>query len=483
MKKDERNKRNKKAVTVNHQKKELEEAIFVAVNELVNNGASSRRSSRLQTFGEYGVDSKHTNIYNDFGYQHVLTFADFYFLFERFALASAVVRFPVTETWKNPPRITDNDKSKEPTAWEKKLNKLFDRIGFWRSIRGFDERQRVGRWGGLFLEISDGKHPENKVLPGSGQLVRLRPLYEAQLEPRQLDNDPFSNNYGDPITWQVQESNLGDRNDDTGRSILANPDRVITWAEGADDGSIYGKSSLKEPFNDLVTAFKLIGAGGEGFFKNARGSQFFAMEKDANISSLQALLGASSPDQIADRFNEVVEDWVRGFDKSFTSQGMTRETISINLTDPKPHFDIAMASIAAGIQYPMTVLIGQQTGRLASDEDQKQAAKTTKDRQQNFAIPSLRRVIDHFIEFQLIDAPPGGDYEIVFEDPFAPSDDEKIDIVKKIMEASKLSREGGGPSVDLASVLAKYDMEDIKLNDDIYSEDLDDEDELGIKKG
>jgi len=467
--------KNKQAVAVNSQKKKLVDAIMT-VNEMVANGQTNMRRSRIQNFSEYGVDSKHTNIYNDFGYQHTLTFESFYYLFERFALASAIVRFPVTETWKTPPRITDDSKSKDPTAWEQKLIKLFEETGFWRAIRGLDERQRVGRWGGLFLEITDGKHPQKSVVPGSGRLVRMRPLYEAQLEPRQFDNDPFSNNYGDPITWQVQESNLGDRNDDTGRSLLASPDRVITWAEGADDGTIYGKSALKEPFNDLVTCFKLIGAGGEGFFKNARGSQFFAMEKDASLTSLQQLLGASNPSEIADRFNEIVEDWVRGFDKSFTSQGMTRETISIDLTDPKPHFEIALSSIAAGIQYPMTVLIGQQTGRLASDEDQKQAAKTTKDRQENFAVPSLRKVIDHFIKLKLIDEPPGGVYEIVFDDPFAPSDTEKLDMLKKVMEINKLARESGQPTISMESALAMTGIDELETDSDIDSEQLGDDD-------
>ena len=438
----------------------------------VNRSGSFRTDPRIQLFSEYSADTKHIRSYEDYGYQHTLTFQDFYFMYERFGFASAVVNVPVAETWKDVPRITDNEKSKEPTPWEAKVNKLLRRIDFWPAIRELDRRQRVGRWGGLYLEIRDGINPQRPAdvhERDPSSLVRLRPLYEQQLQPIEFDTENYSNNYGDPKMWQFQETNLGDRNEDTGRSMEVNPDRVIYWSEGSGDGTIYGKSALKSTFNALVTLFKLIGAGGEGFYKNARGAQFFGIDKDVQVT-----------EQFIDSLDDTAEDFARGMEKILALQGVNRETIQVALDDPKPFFEMTFAEVAADQRYPMTVLLGNQTGRLASEEDQKQSAKTTKERQDNFAGPALRKIIDHFIRLGFIEP---AEYEVVFPDVFAPSDEQKVGILKQLMEVSKISRESGGVTIDLASALAKFGLDDLILNDDAESEDLgDDENELGAKE-
>jgi len=436
----------------------------------------TRLDPRIQLFSEYGVDTKHTRIYQDFGYQHTLTFQDFYFLYERFGLADSVISFPVSETWGKIPRITDNSKSKEPTKWEKKLNALLKRTEFWPAVRELDRRQRVGRWGGIYLEISDGKNPDLEPINVNHPeyLVRFRPLYEQQLQPIEFDTDNYSVNYGDPRTWQVQETNLGDRNEDTGRSFTCHPDRVVIWSEGSGDGGIYGKSALKPVFNALVTLFKLIGSGGEGFFKNARGSQHFSFDKDAQVSKLQQLFGVSNASEITEEFNKLVEEWVRGFDTNITTQGMTRETIGIDLDDPKPFFDIAMSEVAASVRYPMTVMIGQQTGRLASNEDQKQAAKVTKERQENFAEPALRKIIDRFIHLGFIEP---ADYEIAFADPFEPSTSDKLEMLERITAINEKQYRSGGATLDLDAAMAELSIDGFKVVSDSDSEDLGDFDD------
>ena len=88
----------------------------------------------------------------------------------------------------------------------------------------------------MYLEIADGVNP---VVPAvhhehrPDALVRLRPMYESQMTPQKFDTDNFSTSYGDPTEWQFQEGSIGDRNEDTGRSMPVHPDRVVYWAEGA----------------------------------------------------------------------------------------------------------------------------------------------------------------------------------------------------------------------------------------------------------
>ena len=239
---------------------------------------------------------------------------------------------------------------------------------------------------------------------------------------------------------------------------------MFTGLRGQGDGTIYGKSSLKSVFNALVTIFKIIGAGGEGFYKNARGAQFLGVHKDTRITQ-----------EWEESLDGALEDFVRGLDKFLTLQGVDRETISIQLADPKPFFEIAMSEVVSAQRYPLTVMIGQQTGRLASDEDQKQAAKTTKERQDNFAEPALRKFIDRFIELGFID--PVDDYEIVFPDPFEPSTSDKIDMALKLSKFNREQRASGQQTVSTESILSKAGLHDLGIDSDELSESLIDDDE------
>ena len=477
------------------QKTKMSDAVN-AVNTIIANQSSQNEfdrrfgqdRQRQSYFSEFSGDSKHPQAWLDYGYQHNLSFWDYYNMYRRNGFANSVVNLAVDETWQDIPRVTDDPKSTEPTEWEKSFNEFATETGLWSAMKGLDERQRVGRWGGVYLEIRDGKDASERPERLSSeyavpeQLYKIKPLYESQLEPLDFETDPKSVAYGEPKNWQVKENNTGDRNEDSGRSLIAHPDRIITWAEGADDGSIYGVSSLKAVFNALINAEKVVGAGGEGMWKNARGSQFISIDKDANLSGFQSMLGATSPEQMMDRFNEMIEDHNKGFDNSLITQGMTRETISADLPDPEPFLRTSLAEIAAGTKYPLTIMIGMQTGRLASDEDQKQMAKMIKSRREWFVNLSIRKTISRFIKLGFIDYPEGG-YEIEWPDLFAPGLSEKIENFSKIADANEKLRRGGAAPLTTEQMMMISGLDDdgkIKIETEAESEDLgDNEDDKG----
>ena len=103
-------------------------------------------------------------------------------------------------------------------------------------------------------------------LSGVESLVNLQPMDESQLEVNQVDTDQRSENFGEPIYYQFDSTAVGNRNELLGKTFKIHPSRVIIAAEGADDGSIYGVSSLEAVYNDLMDLRKISGAGGEGFY-------------------------------------------------------------------------------------------------------------------------------------------------------------------------------------------------------------------------
>ena len=88
----------------------------------------------------------------------------------------------------------------------------------------------------------------------------------------------------------------------------------------------------------------------------------------------------------------------KGFDNSLIAYGMSAKTLSSTLADPMNPWTIALNEVAASTGIPATILVGQQTGRLASDEDGKQMAKVVMARRQNVLNPMIKALFDRLVK-------------------------------------------------------------------------------------
>jgi hypothetical protein len=59
----------------------------------------------------------------------------------------------------------------------------------------------------------------------------------------------------------------------------------------------------------------------------------------------------------------------RGTDAAAVMQAGQMHVLSVTPGDPGPTWEVTANELAASVQIPFTILFGQQTGRLASDED------------------------------------------------------------------------------------------------------------------
>jgi len=211
-----------------------------SVTNATDTGLRGRMAAAMSG-GYDGADTLH-NVYLDYGYPESLEFGNFWNMYRRFGIAKNVVELPVDTGWSTPPTIESGDK------FTNELAKLEARIPLWVRLKGLDLRQRVGRYGGLYMRVKDGKNPEEPIdgtLPGEAALFDIIPLYESQLEVTESDSDPMSETFGAPIMFQYQGSVEGNRNENTQTTIKIHASRVVIAAEGADDGSIYGIPALE----------------------------------------------------------------------------------------------------------------------------------------------------------------------------------------------------------------------------------------------
>lgn len=407
--------------------------LHAMASELRANSASSQSSLRSAAMVSGGYDFADTlhNIYLDYGYPSSLKFSNFWNMYRRFGIATNVVRLPVDTGWVTPPEIESGN-----PQFERELERLEKRINLWVRIKGLDTRQRVGRYAGMFMRVRDDLNPDQPLegtLSGESALMDMMPLYESQLEVVESDDNPNSETFGQPIMLQYSQSVTGSRNEEANNTINIHASRIVFAAEGADDGWIYGISALEPVYNSLMDLRKVIGGGGEGFYKNASQSIVFDLKDGASAMQYKDKL-----DEFNDQYDEFSKDRFR---RSMWTPGMSATTLDSTLISPKDFFDVALNDVAAGSKIPATILIGQQTGRLASGEDSDHFLSGVQSRRENFMTEMTRSIFDWCIEFGIL---PSAEYEVVWDDLLARSDTERLDNAKSMALINKEQFSSGG---------------------------------------
>lgn len=386
---------------------------------------------RVETmFPGYFPTAKH-NHYRDYGYPEQLKFEQFRAMYERNSIGAAAVNKTTKKIWESRPELLEQEETHKETALEGEIRKHFERLRVWQMLAVAERRSFVAGYSGVILRIADDKRfnePLETANGGLEALVEIIPASKGQLAVSEWHDDELSEDYGKPKMFMFDEAAVGQT--DRRRKFDVHPSRVIIWS---DDGTIHCRSMLESGFNDLLTIEKVVGAGGEGFWRNAKSAPVIKVDKEAKAKDIAQAMGVK-PEEVPDKMNEAVEDWQKGFDKLLMLQGMEADTVDVNLPDPENFFGIALQSFAAGVDIPVKILIGNITGERASTEDAKEFAKTCMGRRSDKTIPSIMALVERLVGAGIL---PENDWHLKWTDLTESSKDEKIARADKMADINK----------------------------------------------
>ena len=368
----------------------------MGVHEIITNAVR-----RLDTmFPGYFQTTTKRNHYIDFGYPETISFDQFWQMYQRNGIARAAVEKTVLKTWQDLPKLQEDDDADNITPVEQEIIDRFTDLRLWQKIAEADRRSLVGKYAGLILRFADSKRmnePVDTVPGGLEGLVEVIPAWEGQIEVAEWDTDELSETYGQPKMFSFKESGVGGDSNKQ-RQFELHPDRVLIWSA---DATVHGESSLSPGYNDLITIEKVIGAGGEGFWKNAKSAPILQIDKDAQISAMAQAMGVA-PDELADKMDAQVTDWQKGFDALLMLQGMEAKTLGVTLPQPLEFVNVALQSFAASIGIPLKILVGSQTGERASTEDAREWAQTIMSRRENSVVPNIMALVGRLVEYRIL---------------------------------------------------------------------------------
>jgi hypothetical protein len=380
------------------------------------------------------------NINFDFGYPETseLSFTLFYDMWRRNGFAHGLTEKTASKTWQEFPEMWESEtrkakgKAKGETKVEKDIRQHFASIRFWQQLKETDMRSMVGKYAAVILQLGDGlkyDQPVERVRGGITGLVGVLPAWEGQLEPSGWDTDDQSPNYGKPKMYNFNESAVDPENGKV-RTFMVHPDRVLIWSR---DGTTFGDSKLEACYNALIDMEKIRGAGGEGFWKNAKSMPVLEALPDVDFPSLATMLGVEI-DGIADALDEVMGKWVKGADNSLMLQGMTAKTLGVSLPIPKEFFSVAAQEVSASWPIPQKELIGMQTGERASTEDAASWSQTNMGRRDSLVIPNIMALMERFEKWGMI---PERDWFVSWSDLTAPTLEEKLLIGERMAKINQ----------------------------------------------
>ncbi|KQU96792.1 hypothetical protein ASD00_18245 [Ensifer sp. Root31] len=437
------------------------------------NYAQRRLSSMFPSFFANG-NTKHDH-YKDFGYPENLSFMQVYRMYCRNGVAAAGVNKTIGKTWQDNPFLLEEERDgsqggeDDETTLEREIRQRFDDLRLWARLAEADRMSMVGAYAGIILRFADSKRfdqPVDHVGGGLDGLVEIIPAWEGQLQVSQWDTDETSETYGQPKMFQFNESAV-DTTIKQPRNLVIHPDRVIIWSK---DGTVHGSSALEPGYNSLVDMEKVRGAGGEGFWKNAKSAPVLEVDKDAKIDMMARAMGVAVED-LADKMNEQVAEYNAGFDQLLMIMGMQAKQLNVTLPSPEHFYAIALQDFGASMNMPVKILVGMQTGERASQEDASEWAQTNMSRRANQTVPNIMSLVNRLERVGIL---PEKDWHLDWTDLTEASIVEKIDRANKMADVNTKLKDSGEWGFTPEEIRGAAGYEPLK-DADKYRDDVEDD--------
>jgi hypothetical protein len=368
------------------------------------------------------------NVYEALGYptDEELEFKHFYSRYKRQDMAKAIIDKPVNATWRGGLRIKEAGErgDKELTEFEQAYEDLDRQVGLRNWFTRLDKLTGLGHFGILLMGFDDvkGRRGYQRPIKRKSELVYVKAFGDQNVEIKTWERDPANPRYGMPLTYEVEVSGPHTQ---TSEKIIVHYSRVLHIVDGNLESDIYGEPRLEVVFNRLMDLEKVTGGDAEMFWRGARPGYAGTEQEGFELTPGQ---------------REVIQEQIKEYEHNqrrfLIAKGLELEALAQQVADPSSHVDVQVQMISAVTGIPKRILVGSERGELASTEDRTQWLSEIKTRREEFAEAKIvRPFIDKCIELGVLPQPDTGDFTVLWEDLFAPSDKEKAEIGNTRAEA------------------------------------------------
>lgn len=237
------------------------------------------------------------------------------------------------------------------------------------------------------------------------KLLYIRVFPESLVQIMQYEQNMSSPRFGQPTMYRVTLNDPMQQQTGVGlplSTVEVHYSRLLHIADvgaNAVSSEIFAAPRMRPVLNQLIDLQKILGACGEGYWKNA----FATLAAETHPQ-----LGGDVTIDSAD-LREQMKKWRDSLDRVLAATGVTWRTISPQLVDPNSYVQNELNTICIKLGCPLRVFMGSEIGQLASGQDAYAWAIRVQERRKNYLTPRLIvPLIDRLVQVGVLPAPANG---------------------------------------------------------------------------
>lgn len=324
------------------------------------------------------------DVWKALGFPRKLSIKDYRGQYERGGIASRIVEAYPKATWGGSLEVIELEDETIITNFEIKAAELVEKLDLWNNLLRADILAGLGNYSVLFIGApGDMDKPIGKIT--AEQLFYVRPVWQDNARILEYNEDFTDPRCGQPETYEIKF--------DGTKSRTVHWSRVIHIVDNPLDDLIWGRPRLRACWNDMMSLEKIVGGGAEAAWK--RMDPGLQIDVDPTI--------VMSDDEL-DLLDEEVDNFTHGLERTIRTRGTKVTPLAASVAVFKANAESLIDLIAGTTEIPQRILLGSESGKLASEQDSDNWYSRVMERRRIFADPTIRRTFQRFIDIGALPA-------------------------------------------------------------------------------
>lgn len=362
------------------------------------------------------------DLYDSFGWPKSITVEMLHDMYNRGGISKRIAKAYPDSTWGRPPRIylpvTTQTPSQitppgTPTSspapapapsppvpeatseneanrkWTQDFAKLAWELDLWDRLKRADILSNLGRYSILLIGTNRGQlhQPLPKGGAGSLKITYLQPYSEVRVRIKQWVTSPTDARFGQPELYTITpissirsaQTNITESDDlPQGSAFDVHWSRVIHVTQDPLESEVFGLPIYGSCWNYLEDLMKVVGASSESYWKNSYPGLHMNVDKDMDLADDDEVNLTAEMDE----FQHEMRRYLR-------TRGVDVKAIGAKTADPRGAFSVLIDLIAGTTGIPKRILLGSESGQLASSQDKASWAERVEEYRELHAEPRV----------------------------------------------------------------------------------------------
>lgn len=417
--------------------------------------AASVLSGRLgfsQTTG-YGFDAFEglRDLFVALGFKRELTISDYRERYRRGGIAKALIDLLPDEMWDDGVYIRESSYDPQtPSQFEIQSADLWARLGVESRLLKADKLAGLGRYSIVLIGVRErsGNTDLSQPLPqlsGPDDIIYLRQFAEDNAKVITLVADNTSPRFLQPEFYEIQTGNPKSSPgtllpSQVNTSLLkVHWTRVIHVAHGLLESDWLGTPDLEASYNDLESLYKVAWGGSEAAWRRMDPGTQWDLDPEYEH-------GEKEKEQL----REQIEEFRHNLRRDLYTGGVKANVLSASVDKFESNVNANVKLIAGTNRIPYTLLLGEELGLRAGEQNRDNLDILTAARRKGFGDPLVRQFQDRMIEYGALPKPRSGEYTVTWGVEEEMAETEKAELAEKLALANKAQAAADGTVIWLA---------------------------------